>query len=51
MYGCDASILLVCGGERTALTNNNSVRGNGVIDDAKVQLEKICARELCRLLI
>ncbi|PKI46019.1 lignin-forming anionic peroxidase-like [Punica granatum] len=42
VQGCDASILLISGGERTAQPNNNSVRGFEVIDDAKAQVEKIC---------
>lgn len=40
--GCDASILLDSGGEKTAPPNNNSVRGYNVIDNAKTAVEKIC---------
>ncbi|KAF5476372.1 hypothetical protein F2P56_008096, partial [Juglans regia] len=40
--GCDASILLDAGGEKTAGPNNNSVRGYEVIDNIKSQVEKIC---------
>ncbi|PKI46020.1 hypothetical protein CRG98_033660 [Punica granatum] len=42
VQGCDASILLIDGGERTAAPNNNSVRGYEVIDNAKAQVEKVC---------
>ncbi|XP_047306381.1 lignin-forming anionic peroxidase-like [Impatiens glandulifera] len=46
VQGCDASILLseeaVPDSERTALQNNNSARGFEVIDDAKVEVEKVC---------
>ncbi|KAG2691079.1 hypothetical protein I3760_09G218900 [Carya illinoinensis] len=40
--GCDASILLDAGGEKTAGPNANSVRGYEVIDNIKSQVEKIC---------
>lgn len=45
LQGCDASILLKdspTGTERTALPNDNSVRGYEVIDAAKSQVESIC---------
>ncbi|XVF00320.1 hypothetical protein REPUB_Repub03eG0274700 [Reevesia pubescens] len=44
--GCDGSILLDDNatfiGEKTALPNNNSVRGFDVVDDIKAKLEKTC---------
>ncbi|GKU91286.1 hypothetical protein SLEP1_g5185 [Rubroshorea leprosula] len=44
--GCDGSILLDDNatfiGEKTAVPNNNSVRGFNVVDDIKAQLEKAC---------
>ena len=44
--GCDASILLDDTssfiGEKTAVPNNNSVRGFNVIDDIKAKVEKAC---------
>ncbi|XP_057835259.2 peroxidase 4-like [Cryptomeria japonica] len=41
--GCDGSILLdVKNGEKTAVPNNNSVRGFEVIDNIKTQVEKVC---------
>ncbi|KAG5576710.1 hypothetical protein H5410_056844 [Solanum commersonii] len=44
--GCDASILLnettSIVNEKTALPNLGSVRGYGVIEDAKAEIEKIC---------
>ncbi|KAF3644380.1 Peroxidase 4 [Capsicum annuum] len=46
VQGCDASILLnetsSIESEKTALPNLGSVRGYGVIDDAKAEVEKIC---------
>ncbi|KAL6216897.1 hypothetical protein ACLB2K_010115 [Fragaria x ananassa] len=46
VQGCDASILLddtaTIIGEKNALPNLNSVRGYGVIDDAKAAVEKLC---------
>ncbi|XP_031390494.1 lignin-forming anionic peroxidase-like [Punica granatum] len=42
VQGCDASILLKDGGEREAAPNNNSARGYEVIDNAKLQVEKVC---------
>ncbi|XP_022744456.1 peroxidase P7-like [Durio zibethinus] len=44
--GCDGSILLDDNatfiGEKTAVPNNNSVRGFHVVDDIKAKLEKAC---------
>lgn len=44
--GCDGSILLddtsSFRGEKTARPNNNSVRGFGVVDKIKAQVEKVC---------
>ncbi|KAL6905998.1 hypothetical protein ACP4OV_003599 [Aristida adscensionis] len=44
--GCDGSVLLDDSpsftGEKTAAPNNNSLRGFDVIDNIKVQLERIC---------
>lgn len=40
--GCDASILLEDAGERSALQNNNSVRGFEVIEAAKRAVEDVC---------
>nr|XP_004298191.2 PREDICTED: lignin-forming anionic peroxidase-like [Fragaria vesca subsp. vesca] len=46
VQGCDASILLddtaSITGEKTARPNLNSVRGYGVIDNAKAAVEKLC---------
>ncbi|XP_050227747.1 lignin-forming anionic peroxidase-like [Mercurialis annua] len=46
VQGCDGSVLLedtsTFTGERTARNNANSIRGFGVIDNAKSQLESIC---------
>ncbi|GAV62470.1 peroxidase domain-containing protein [Cephalotus follicularis] len=46
VLGCDASILLDDNatfiGEKTAVPNNNSVRGFNVVDDIKAKLEKAC---------
>ena len=46
VQGCDASILLTdtssFTGEQTALQNLNSVRGFGVIDNAKSAVEELC---------
>ncbi|XP_004297785.1 PREDICTED: lignin-forming anionic peroxidase-like [Fragaria vesca subsp. vesca] len=46
VQGCDASILLddtsSITGEKTAPPNLNSVRGYGVIDNAKSEVEKLC---------
>ncbi|XP_028799441.1 lignin-forming anionic peroxidase-like [Neltuma alba] len=46
VQGCDASILLdessSFGSEKTALPNQNSVRGYNVIDEAKAEVEKVC---------
>ncbi|KAK4804909.1 hypothetical protein SAY86_004726 [Trapa natans] len=42
VQGCDASILLNGGGEKTVTQNNNSVRGYDVIDSAKSAVESIC---------
>ncbi|XP_059624718.1 peroxidase 10-like [Cornus florida] len=39
--GCDGSVLLD-GGEKNALPNNNSARGFEVIDTIKAKLEKVC---------
>ncbi|CAH9074806.1 unnamed protein product [Cuscuta europaea] len=48
IQGCDASILLddIPGsftGEKTAVINNNSARGFGVIDEIKSAVEKVCS--------
>ena len=44
--GCDASILLdnssTIDSEKTAIPNNNSVRGFDVVDDIKTALENAC---------
>ncbi|XP_059457260.1 peroxidase 4-like [Corylus avellana] len=44
--GCDASVLLddtgSFVGEKTAMPNNNSLRGFNVVDDIKAKLEKAC---------
>ncbi|CAO2816976.1 unnamed protein product [Amaranthus hypochondriacus] len=44
--GCDGSLLLddtsTFQSEKTAKSNNNSVRGFGVVDDIKASLEKAC---------
>ncbi|XP_066338937.1 cationic peroxidase 1-like [Miscanthus floridulus] len=44
--GCDGSVLLddtpTFTGEKTAVPNNNSLRGFDVIDSIKAQLERIC---------
>jgi len=46
MQGCDGSVLLddtpTFTGEKTAVPNNNSLRGFDVIDSIKAQLERIC---------
>ena len=46
MQGCDASILLddspTIVSEKTAILNNNSIRGYEVIDQAKAEVEKVC---------
>ncbi|XP_061362683.1 lignin-forming anionic peroxidase-like [Gastrolobium bilobum] len=46
VQGCDASILLddssSIESEKTALPNNNSIRGYGIIDQAKAEVEKVC---------
>ena len=46
MQGCDGSILLddtsTFTGEKTAIANNNSVRGFGVVGRIKRKLEKAC---------
>lgn len=46
IQGCDGSILLddtsSFKGEKTALPNNNSIRGFGVIDDIKEKVENVC---------
>ncbi|XP_057456668.1 lignin-forming anionic peroxidase-like [Lotus japonicus] len=46
VQGCDASILLdetsTIQSEKTALPNDNSVRGYGIIDQAKAEVEKLC---------
>ncbi|CAL5042426.1 unnamed protein product [Urochloa decumbens] len=41
-YGCDGSILLDAGGEKSAGPNANSVRGFEVIDAIKTQVEASC---------
>nr|ACF08090.1 class III peroxidase [Triticum aestivum] len=43
VQGCDASVLL-SGMEQNALPNNGSLRGFGVIDSIKTQIEAICAQ-------
>ena len=47
MQGCDGSILLddtsTFTGEKTAIANNNSVRGFGVVGRIKRKLEKACS--------
>ncbi|XP_021909810.1 peroxidase 67-like, partial [Carica papaya] len=44
--GCDASVLLddtpTFVGEKTAVANNNSLRGYEVVDAIKVKLEEVC---------
>jgi peroxidase len=44
--GCDASVLLddtkSFVGEKTAIPNNNSIRGFDVVDDIKAKLEEAC---------
>jgi len=44
VQGCDASVLLndTNGGEQNALPNAGSLRGFGVIDNIKAQLEALC---------
>ncbi|GMH15432.1 hypothetical protein Nepgr_017273 [Nepenthes gracilis] len=46
--GCDGSVLLddnaTFTGEKTALPNNGSIRGFGVVDHIKAELEKACPR-------
>jgi len=44
LQGCDASVLLndTNGGEQNALPNAGSLRGFGVIDNIKAQLEALC---------
>ncbi|KAK4483069.1 hypothetical protein RD792_010245 [Penstemon davidsonii] len=46
VQGCDGSILLddtsSFTGEKTALPNNNSVRGFNVVDDIKSKVESVC---------
>ena len=46
MQGCDGSVLLddtpTFTGEKTAVPNNNSLRGFDVIDSIKAQIEGIC---------
>ena len=46
MQGCDASVLLdhtpTIDSEKTALPNNNSLRGFEVIDQIKAEVDKIC---------
>ncbi|KAF9589468.1 hypothetical protein IFM89_024230 [Coptis chinensis] len=43
--GCDGGVLLA-GGERTALANNNSIIGFGVIDNIKAQVDRACGRSV-----
>lgn len=47
MQGCDGSVLLddssTLAGEKTAIPNNNSVRGFEVIDSIKSQVENACS--------
>ncbi|XP_037475795.1 peroxidase 1-like [Triticum urartu] len=43
VQGCDASVLL-SGMEQNAIPNNGSLRGFGVIDSIKTQIEAICAQ-------
>lgn len=46
IQGCDGSLLLddtpTFTGEKTAVPNNNSIRGFDVIDSIKAQIEGIC---------
>lgn len=46
LQGCDASVLLddtsSFTGEKTAVPNNNSLRGYEVVDEIKSKLEKVC---------
>jgi len=44
LQGCDASVLLndTNGGEQNALPNAGSLRGFGVIDNIKAQVEALC---------
>ena len=48
MQGCDGSVLLddtpTFTVEKTAVQNNNSLRGFDVIDSIKAQLEGICSQ-------
>uniref|UniRef100_A0ACD6A105 Uncharacterized protein n=2 Tax=Avena sativa TaxID=4498 RepID=A0ACD6A105_AVESA len=42
VQGCDGSVLLDAGGEKTAIPNNSSIRGFKVIDTIKASVEKKC---------
>jgi len=48
VQGCDASVLLndTNGGEQNALPNAGSLRGFGVIDNIKAQLEALCPQTI-----
>ncbi len=50
MQGCDASILLdktaTIDSEKTAIPNNNSIRGFDVIDKIKSEVDKCCGRSI-----